>query len=193
MKIISGTLKGRTILSTKENSYRPTTGKVKEAIFSILSSGQFINEETGESVLKDATTIDLFGGTGALTFEAISRGAARGIIIENNINNVKTLELNTKRLGLQSHIQIIKASATALPPATTKCSIAFIDPPFNKELISTPIAELTNKGWLTNSALLVIESHEKEQYDLGQGYSLLFSRNYGKAVLNIYRNKCSTS
>jgi 16S rRNA (guanine966-N2)-methyltransferase len=181
MKIISGILKGRTILSTKENSYRPTTGKVKEAIFSILASGQFTN------VLKDAITIDLFGGTGALTFEAISRGAARGIIIENNINNVKTLELNTKRLGLQGRVQIIKASATALPSAITKCSIAFIDPPFNKELISSPVAELSNKGWLTDQALLVIESHEKDHYDLGPGYSLLFSRNYGKAVLNIYR------
>ena len=94
MKIISGSLKGRNILTTDDNSYRPTTGRVKEAIFSILSGGQF------EGILKDAVTIDLFGGTGALTFEAISRGATKGIIIENNAQNLKALDLNAKRLGI---------------------------------------------------------------------------------------------
>ena len=191
MKIISGTLKGRTIISTQYNDYRPTTGKVKEAIFSVLSSGQFINKKTTESVLKEAITIDAFGGSGALTFEAISRGASKGIIIENNFHNLKTLEINAKRLGIQTQVQIVKGDATKLPSPPTsyqkKCSIAFIDPPFNKNLVLKSVLELSMKGWLADLALLVIESYEKEQYSLEQNYKLMFSRQYGKSTLNIYK------
>ncbi|NRA73860.1 MAG: 16S rRNA (guanine(966)-N(2))-methyltransferase RsmD [Rickettsiales bacterium] len=191
MRIISGALKGRNILITKENDYRPTTGRVKEAIFSTLSSGKFINKNTNKPILEEAITIDLFGGTGALTFEAISRGANKSIIIENNIHNIKTLEANTKKLGIQSQVNIIKSDATNLPypPSniTQKVSIAFIDPPFNKNLILDPILELTSKEWLSEDALLVIESHEKEKYTLDSNYALIISRKYGKAVLNIYR------
>jgi 16S rRNA (guanine966-N2)-methyltransferase len=191
MKIISGTLKGRSIITTKDNMYRPTTGMVKEAIFSILSSGSFINEETGEPILKDAITIDLFGGTGALTFESISRGSAKGIIIEKDIYNFKTLETNAKKLGIQSQIQIIKSDATNLPKAPSdvagKCNIVFIDPPFNKNLILEPILQLAHKNWLSPRALIIIESHDKEEYKLEASYELLFSRKYGKSILNIYK------
>jgi len=191
MKIISGTLKGRTISTTKDNDYRPTSGRMKEAIFSVLSSGQFINEETNESVLKDAIIIDLFGGIGALTFEAISRGSNKGIIIENNPANVKNLEINAVRLGVQAHVQIVRGTALDLPTppsyAAEKCSIAFLDPPFNKQLISKAVLELTTKGWLANSALLIIESHVREKYELGPNHTLIFSRKYGKAFFNIYK------
>ena len=191
MKIISGALKGRTIVPTQYNNYQPTTGRMKEAIFSILSSGQFINTLTNKPILKEAITIDLFGGSGALTFEAISRGTSKGIITENNFHNSKTLEINAKRLGIQTQIQVIKCNATNLPSppisTTQKCSIAFIDPPYNKNLILESVLALSIKGWLADSALLVIESHEKEQYNLGPNYRLIFSRQYGKAILNIYR------
>ena len=86
---------------------------------------------------------------------------------------------------------IIKSNAANLPVApgyaANKCSIAFIDPPFDKNLIVGPIEELRRKAWLADSALLVIESHEKESYELGPSYELIFSRKYGKAVLNIYK------
>jgi 16S rRNA (guanine966-N2)-methyltransferase len=184
MKIISGSLKGRSLLTTDDNSYRPTTGRVKEAVFSVLSSGQFAG------ILKDAVTIDLFGGTGALTFEAISRGAAKGIIIENNAQNLKTLDLNAKRLGIQNQVHIIKGNAANLPVAPSyannKCTIAFIDPPFDKNLIVGPIEELSRKAWLADSAIIVVESHEKESYELGPSYELIFTRKYGKAILHIY-------
>ena len=180
MKIISGTLKGRDILITKENDYRPTTARVKEAIFSILSSGKFINNDTNESVLEQAITIDLFGGTGALTFEAISRGASKGIIIENNPNNIKTLETNIKKLNIDPQVSILKNDATDLPIAppdiARRISIAFIDPPFNKNLITKPILQLSSKNWLSESALIVIESHEKEQYALDSSYKLILSK-----------------
>ena len=190
MKIIAGYLKGKNILITKENSYRPTTGKTKEAIFSILSSGQFINQDTNESVLKGAITLDLFGGTGALTFEAISRGASKGIIIENNSHNIKTLETNIKRFNIQHKINLLKINAIDLPMASlqiaNKISIAFIDAPFNKNLIEKSISQLISKNWLSNSALLIIEHHEKENYQLDSEYTLITSRKYGKVILSIY-------
>lgn len=195
MRIISGSLKGRSILITKENSYRPTTGKVKEAIFSILSSGKFLNQNTGYSILNGATIIDLFGGTGALTFESISRGASRGVIIEKNISNVKTLRANITKLGIENQVDIIKGDATDLPAPSShvagKISIAFIDPPFRKNLILQPISELVTKNWLADEALLVIESHEQEHYQLDSSYELVFTKKYGKAILNIYQLNCA--
>ena len=188
MKIISGKLQGRKIHTSKDNDYRPTTGRVKEAIFSILSSGEFLNQD-GYTAIDDAVTIDVFGGTGALTFEAISRGAKQSYIIESNITHIKDMEINISKLGIGSQIKIIRGSATALPKSEVRCNIAFIDPPFNKGLINDTVKSLVEQNWLSKNAIIVIENHHKDLYNIEQYAELLKSRRYGDAILSIYRLK----
>lgn len=185
MQIIAGRLKGYKIVTDNKCDYRPTTAIVKEAIFNILSNGSFV--ENSESILKDAVTIDLFAGTGALTFEAISRGAKYSILIEKEIKHFQMLNLNIAKFGLSEQVTVIKGDATNLPHAKVKCKIAFIDPPFNQKLVDPTLNSLVKKGWLEKDAIIVIETHFKDQYNPDHNFEELFSRPYGHALLKIYR------
>jgi len=189
MRIISGKLKGRNILTKDNMSYKPLTGMIKEAVFSVLTSGQFLDQNTGESVLVGATTIDLFGGTGAITFEGISRGVDKGIIIERDAASFDLLKKNIQLLGLESHIELIRGDAIALPHATTQCSLAFLDPPFNQGLVVPCVKGLIKRDWLSDDALLVIRTHTNERFDLDELASEIFGRKYNNSFLRIYKVK----
>lgn len=187
MKIISGKLKGHKFQTKENSSYRPITGRIKEALFSILSSGQFINSETDKSVLEDATIIDVFGGAGAITFEAFSRGVTKGIIIEKDSESFASLQKNTQALGLAGSLEVIRGDATNLPPARFSCSIAFIDPPFSEGLVERSVKSLVEKRWLTNDAILVIRTHFNEKFDISKYADEVFSRKYNNSLLKIFR------
>lgn len=184
MFIISGKYRGRKIKTISSNNYRPTTSMMKESIFSVLSSGQFI-DESGHSVLDGAVTIDVFGGTGALTFEAISRGAKKGIIIEKDQTNLELLKENIKTLNFDEKIIALYGDACNLSKNSEKCDIAFVDPPFNKGLISKALDNLLHKGWIKDGGLIVIERHLQDLYDVREDCNLVFSRKYGKVWLEI--------
>jgi 16S rRNA (guanine966-N2)-methyltransferase len=185
MRIIAGKLKGRTILTDKKCTYRPATGMLREAIFSILSSGQFLDAE-GNSVLQDAVTIDLFGGTGSLSFEAISRGASTSIIVEKDRSHVKLLQENINKLSLSNQVKGVFGDATRLPPATVKCNIAFIDPPFNSGLVEATVKSLIEGGWLANDAKLVVRAHIKDEYDISSVCKEVLDKKYHKSTLRIF-------
>lgn len=184
MFIIGGKYGGRKIKTILNNTYRPTTFKVKESIFSILRSGQFL-DDNGKSVLDDAVTVDVFGGTGALTFEAISRGAKKGYIIEKDHAHLKTLKENIEKLNFEESIIALQGNACDLMKAKEQCDIAFIDPPFNEGLITDTIQSLVQKDWLKEGGLIVIERHINDLYNPGKFCNLLFQRKYGKVFLEI--------
>lgn len=181
MRIIAGELKGRRIETTERGDYRPTTARVKEAIFNIISHGAFDN------ILENAITIDLFSGTGALSFEALSRGAAQAVMIEKDLANFNLLKYNVENLGLKERVNLIKRDATQLPTAKVKCNIAFIDPPFNQGLVDPTLVSLVKNGWLADGALVVIETHFKDPYSPADCFVEVTNRVYGHAILKIYR------
>lgn len=185
MQIISGKLKGCKIVTDNKCDYRPTTARVKEAMFNIISNGVFLVD--GESILENAVTIDLFAGTGALTFEAISRGAKHSVLIEKDFKHLQMLKSNVEKFKLSQQVNLIKGDATNLPHAKIKCNIAFIDPPFNQKLVDPTLDSLVKKGWLEDNAIIVIETHFKDKYNPDANFVELVSRAYGHALLKIYR------
>ena len=187
MRIISGKLRGRNIITKDNMSYKPLTGRIKEAVFSILTSGQFLDQDTGTSVLEGATTIDLFGGTGAISFESVSRGVDKAVIIEKDADSFELLKKNVKSLGIESQVDLIRGDATSLPHATIQCSLAFIDPPFNKGLVIPCVQSLIKRDWLQQDAFLIVRTHNNESFDLKEMAQELFSRQYNNSVLRIYR------
>lgn len=189
MRIIAGNLKGKKVHTKENSSYRPLTGRIKEALFSILSSGQFLDPETNKSVLDDAVSIDVFGGTGAITFEGFSRGIRKGIIIEQDMASFESLKDNVRALGLTAYLDVVRGDATMLPPARFKCSIAFIDPPFNKDLVAKSVLSLVKKNWLSEDAILVIRTHFSEKFDISELANEVFSRKYNNSVLSIHKIK----
>lgn len=185
MQIISGRLKGLRIVTSDKCDYRPTTARVKDAIFNILAHGCFGAD--GGCLLDDAVSIDLFAGTGALTFEALSRGGAHGVMIEKNPLHLQELKANSEKFGLRTQTTVIRGDATNLPKAKIKCNLAFIDPPFNLSLVDPTLVSLVKGGWLKHGAIIVIETHFKDLYSASDDFALVSSRQYGHAILRIYR------
>ena len=121
MRIISGERRGAKLLTPKGTYTRPTRGRVKEALFNILSGHQFIN------IITRRIVIDAFAGSGALGLEALSRGAALSIFIENDQNAIKTLEQNIRKLDYHHRARIIRADACAIDiPATEEAGLSLI-------------------------------------------------------------------
>jgi 16S rRNA (guanine966-N2)-methyltransferase len=188
MKIISGKLKGRKVATKENSSYRPMTGKIKEAVFSILSSGQFVDDDN-KTILEDAVSIDVFGGTGAISFEGFSRGIRKGMIIEKDLDSFNSLQKNIQSLGIAAQVDVMRGDATMLPAARFKCNIAFIDPPFHKDLVEKSVKSLIKRNWLADDAILVIRTHFTDNFDIGDMAEEIFSRKYNNSVLTIHRIK----
>ena len=119
MRVVSGELRGRRIESPQGDATRPTTDKVREAVFNALGS-------TG--LLVDAVVVDLFAGTGAMGIEALSRGASRCIFVERDRKALEVLRRNIDTLGLGSRSEIVAGDATAA--ASRAADIVIADPPY---------------------------------------------------------------
>lgn len=191
MRIISGKLKGRKIdpPPRKGKNVRPTTGRTKEAIFSILTSGRFLQE--GHHAFEDAIIADVCCGTGALGFEALSRGAGHVVFIDQDPDVIASLKMNAAKMGEIDTISCLRRNILELPVARQACNIVFIDPPYEKGMIPDILAQLAAKSWLADEAILVIEHSKREDCIAPEGFELIDERKYGltKVTLLTYSGK----
>src|SRR5215470_12515643 len=155
MRIVAGRFKGRSLSAPEDASLRPTSDKVRQAIFNILEHGDF-----GAAVpLEGARVIDLFAGTGALGLEALSRGARFCLFVEEAAESRALIRENVEALGLTGASKIWRRDATTLGPLDTLSpfDLAFLDPPYRKGLIAPALRGLAAGGWLNQGALVVVE------------------------------------
>ncbi|MCX7899028.1 MAG: 16S rRNA (guanine(966)-N(2))-methyltransferase RsmD [Methylocystis sp.] len=174
MRIVGGALRGRALSSPRSQTIRPTTDRLRESVFDILAH-RFRDPVAGASV------IDLFAGTGALGFEALSRGAARTLFVDNGAEARALIRANCEALGVGGVTRIFRRDATKLgaaPPGET-FSLAFLDPPYGKGLTTPALRALIDGGWLTEGALLVIEEAADADLDLPAPLALEDRRRYG--------------
>lgn len=129
MRIVGGSKKGARIFAPKGASTRPTSDRVREAIFAILGP------------VEGASVLDLFAGSGALGLEALSRGAASATLVESDPAAVKTIERNLEKLGLEG--RIVRSDATRYVARTNeRYDVVFVDPPYEMvESLRMPLAE----------------------------------------------------
>jgi 16S rRNA (guanine966-N2)-methyltransferase len=185
MKIIAGIHRGRTLLSISDDELRPSTGKLKEAIFSILTSGQF-TRETG-SILDGATVMDLCCGTGVLGLESLSRGAKHAVLIDKNAKILQIAGQNARSLGEAANVSLIRTDANLLPKARITCDVVFFDPPYGSKIITEVLAGLIERGWLIHGSIIVIEMAKKEELVLNTEFETVLERVYGKTKLVIVK------
>ncbi|MBP7189885.1 MAG: 16S rRNA (guanine(966)-N(2))-methyltransferase RsmD [Rickettsiaceae bacterium] len=178
MKIISGRLKGLAIPTIKGANYRPSTGKLKEAIFSILSSG---------NMLKGANVLDLFSGTGSLAIESISRGAAFATCIDMQASHIKSIKEFTKQIGESESFSYLILDASNLPKAKMQYDVIFIDPPYFKSLAESALISLHKNGWLKASSTILVEVARKEDVKIPESYEIMAERIYGNSKLLILK------
>ena len=154
---------------------RPTSDKVRQAVFNILAHNDF-----GEAfALEGARVADLFAGTGAMGIEALSRGAAFCALIDDAAESRALIRQNVEALGLTGVTKIWRRDATALGRALEPYDLVFLDPPYRRGLLTPALASLIEGGWLAKGALAVAEMAEDDDRPSTDGYAVLDERAYG--------------
>lgn len=179
MRITGGALRGRALAAPADERVRPTSDKVRQAVFNILSHHDF---GTGFA-LDGARAADLFAGTGALGLEAISRGARFCLFVEDSAESRAVIRRNVEALGLTGATKIWRRDATDLGPmppgAGGPFDLVFLDPPYRKNLVAPALAALRYGGWLAEAPLVIAETAADEPVPAADGFHLLDERLYG--------------
>jgi 16S rRNA (guanine(966)-N(2))-methyltransferase RsmD len=177
MRIISGTSKGRKLVTPKSQSLRPTSDRVKESIFNILRL-----EMEGKVVL------DLFAGTGNLGIEALSRGAKKAIFVERGRQAIRLIQRNLSRLGLEEYSEIVPRDANRaigiLKQRGESFDVILMDPPYEKGLIQKTLMKLRSHPIYNKDSILVIEHNKREPLPVTlPGWNLIRQRQIGDTVI----------
>ena len=180
MRVIAGKFRGlrlKSIGSTPANkSLRPTTDRVRENLFNILSGGKYGN------ILNGARVLDMFAGTGILGIEAISRGASHATLFEKCVSTFKLIQDNIKLTNTINEINVINANVMHLEQCKTEpFNLVFIDPPYQKNLGKPALARALEFGWLSEGALVVWE--ESASPEVPKEFEWLDEKKYGNTVL----------
>jgi len=183
MRIVGGKFKGRSIAAPAGQATRPTSDRVREAIFNILAHGI---EGFG---LEGARVLDLFAGTGAMGLEALSRGARFCQFVDDSAAARGLIGGNADALGVIGQCKIWRRDATKLGPCAPQppFDLVFADPPYGKGLGHKALVSLVSGGWLAPGAVVVLEEAEKADVAEVAGLTLLDRRVYGDSQVRFYR------
>jgi 16S rRNA (guanine966-N2)-methyltransferase len=178
MRIVAGKWRGHNLFVPDIEDTRPTMDRTRQAVFNILRSASFALDDDGVPLLHDALVLDVFAGSGAVGFEALSQGAATAVFFENHAEAGKTIEKNREKLRAGDTVKLMRGDVMRLGmnhgPAA---NIAFFDPPYQQNLLSSALVSMKEKNWIDAKTLLVLELHKRE--DLEVNLMLHDSRIYG--------------
>ncbi|MCX5890704.1 MAG: 16S rRNA (guanine(966)-N(2))-methyltransferase RsmD [Deltaproteobacteria bacterium] len=186
MRIIAGELRGR-VLAPVQGRTRPTAAKVREAIFNILGP-----------VVPEAQVLDLFAGTGALGIEALSRGAAQAVFVEDHPGALKALRRNLETLGLQDRSRVlplpVAAALRQLAAQGERFGLVFLDPPYGGEAAAATLGALAGSSLLLTEVWVVAEHSRREKHSKREtidapesgGTGLVSAKRYGDTCISIF-------
>jgi 16S rRNA (guanine966-N2)-methyltransferase len=179
MRIIAGQWRGRPLRAPEGDTTRPTADRVRETLFSMLASrlGSF----------DELSVADLFAGSGALGLEALSRGAARCLFVEQDAAAVRALRANVAALGAEAVCDVRAGSVMALGlPKGPPLDLLLIDPPYGTGAGAVALDKLARLGWLTPATWVSVETARDETLVL-RDFSVDATRDVGKARLHLLR------
>lgn len=177
MRVIAGQWRGRRLIAPSGDATRPTADRTREALFSMLTSrvGSF----------EGLRVADLFAGSGALGIEALSRGAAHCLFVEQDRAAVDVLRTNLSALGARQG-EVRAQSVMTLPPADTAFDLLLLDPPYGTGAGAVALDRLARLGWAATGTLASVETGARETVEVA-GFECLAERVHGKAKLTLLR------
>jgi 16S rRNA (guanine966-N2)-methyltransferase len=180
VRIVAGRYKGRRLPSPKGSGIRPTTDRVREALFSTLGP-----------VVRGARVLELFAGTGAFGLEALSRGAASVVFVDQALGMTRALSRTVRSFGVEDTVLILTMDAAAavgkLGLMGRRFEIVFLDPPYETQWISKVVSLPGFSELIETAGLLVVERRAAgAEVGIPGGYRELFSRKYGGTVVEIF-------
>ncbi len=181
MRIISGKVRGLKLNSPKDDKVRPTTDRVKESMFNIISS-----------YVMDAEVLDLFAGSGALGIECISRGAKKCVFVDNSKDSIQTIKTNIDKSKLNNESDIIqkdyKDAMKYLSNKNMKFDIIFLDPPYYEDLFESSIKNISLNNLLNDDGIVVVEhDYGIKISDKVENLEKDKEKKYGKIALSFYK------
>lgn len=184
MRIIAGSFSGRRLAAVGKGEagahLRPTTDRLRESLFNMLSGGRFGDPFEGAHVL------DLFAGTGALGLEALSRGAAYLTLVDDGRVAQSLIRQNIALCGVQSSARLIRRDARRLAPTQdVPANLVFLDPPYQQSLGAPALEAAAKGGWIAKDALIVWE--ERGAMAAPDGFDLIETKAYGDTVFTLMR------
>lgn len=187
MRVIGGNARGRRLKVPKGQSLRPTAARVKEALFNILPRD-----------LSGIKFLDLFAGTGNVTIEALSRGAAEAILVDSSPESGNVIRENLRRLRLMDRTKVwitpVARALRLLARRGEKFDMIFLDPPYEHKLVEATLKIIAHGGLLRDSGILIAEHSVREttesRYD---GLVLHDRRRYGSTLLSFFAREAQTN
>lgn len=187
MRIVGGQFKGRTIVTPEGQNTRPTSDRAREAIFNILAHADWAPN------LEGARVLDVFAGSGALGFEAMSRGARFCLFVETDDAARGAIRDNVETFGLFGTTRVHRRDATQLglrPGSQAEAfNLVFLDPPYRKGLGEKALAALIDGNWLTEDALIVFERASDEDVFVTGVWQKINEKTYGAAQVLFLKQK----
>lgn len=173
MRIVGGRFRGRPLRGPSSNATRPTSDRLREALFNVLAHAY-------DDAADGAKVLDLFAGTGALGLEALSRGAAFALFVEEAAEPRGLIRANVETLGVGGITRIFRRDATKLgnAPASDAYDLVFCDPPYGRGLAEQALTGLRDGGWLAPGALVIVEEAVEADFQPPEGFTELERRRY---------------
>ncbi len=182
MRIISGEARGRTLFAPAGDQTRPTSDKIRGSLFNILNGR-----------VEDAEVLDLFGGTGALALEALSRGAARAVIADTSRAAIEAIRRNAGNVlkdALAERALILRADYRSAIAAVSgrRFDLVFLDPPYRMtDAYPDAMERLWSAGALNEGATIVAERRQGVEIRIPEGFVICDTRNYGETSIDFVR------
>lgn len=178
MRVISGEWRGRKLVAPKGEATRPTADRTRETLFSMLTSrlGSF----------EDLRVADLFAGSGALGLEALSRGAAHCLFVEQERDALDAIRANVSALGARERVMVESGSVMSLRAAREPLDLILLDPPYDTGAGEVALDRLLRLGWVGDATWIALETGAKEESEV-RGLEVESSRKVGKARLTLMR------
>jgi 16S rRNA (guanine966-N2)-methyltransferase len=182
MRIVGGAWRGRRLATPRTDAIRPTSDRLRESLFNVLTHAY-------DGAVTGARVLDLFAGTGALGFEALSRGAAYALLVDEGAEARAVIRSNIEALGAEGVTRLFRRDATRLGPSGTagQFSLVFCDPPYDRDLAPRALASAAEGAWLAPDSLVVVEEAESVQLAWPEGFAELERRVYGDTAVAIAR------
>ncbi|CAN2535725.1 Ribosomal+RNA+small+subunit+methyltransferase+D [Methylocapsa aurea] len=184
MRIVAGAFRGRALKAPQSQAIRPTSDRLRETIFDILAHAY-------DDPVPGARVVDLFAGTGGLGLEALSRGAERVLFVDEGAEARALLRANVETLGVGGVTRVFRRDATklGLAPAGDLFTLAFLDPPYGRDLATRALACLVGGGWLAEGALILVEEGAEAPLVLPEGVVEAERRRYGDTQIVFARRR----
>jgi 16S rRNA (guanine966-N2)-methyltransferase len=180
LRVIAGAARGRKLATPPGEQVRPTKDIVREAMFSALDA---------RGAIADAAVLDLFAGSGALAIEALSRGAARAVLVEEHREALASIRLNLEVLSYADRARVVAGDVGrfvgARPPADAPFDLVFVDPPYVMPGgdVTAVLGALCAPGWLADDAIVTVERGVRQAVAVPDGLTSGWNRTFGDTLL----------